>query len=107
VASSDHRPRRIHDHDQLIQAVIDGLCRAGIMRHDDEVLAADVLPIDPAYVIYDLDYHENVKTIHQWLLSQGIQPCGRFGDWEYYNMDHSMMSGKRAAEEIAATEPVT
>ena len=107
VASSDHRPRRIHDHDQLIQEVINGLCRAGIMRHDDEVLAADVLPIDPAYVIYDLSYHDNVKTIHQWLLSQGIHPCGRFGDWEYYNMDHSIMSGKRAAEEVATTDRVT
>lgn len=98
VASSKHRPPRVEGRDNLIQSVIDGLVKAGIMREDDEVLAADVLPIDPAYVIYDLDYHKNVGTIHEWLISIGIHPCGRFGDWEYYNMDHSMMSGKRVAD---------
>jgi hypothetical protein len=28
---------------------------------------------------------------------------GRFGEWQYFNMDHSMRSGKTAAEEILAT----
>ena len=59
---------------------------------------ADVLTVDPAYVIYDLDYEKNVRTIHEYLLSLDIHPAGRFGDWQYYNMDHSILAGKRIAD---------
>ncbi len=33
-------------------------------------------------------------------MSLDIHPCGRFGDWQYYNMDHSILSGKRIADLI-------
>jgi len=102
VAHSSHRPPRETDRDRIIQATIDGLVKAKILREEDEILTAEVLRIDPAYVIYDLDYEENVKVIHEYLKSLDIEPCGRFGDWQYYNMDHSILSGKRVAEEILA-----
>ncbi|HYX35355.1 MAG TPA: FAD-dependent oxidoreductase [Oligoflexus sp.] len=100
ISSSKHRPLRVHVREALIQATIDGLVKAKIMRPEDEVLATDVLNIDPAYVIYDLDHEKNVKTIHDYLMSLDIHPRGRFGDWQYYNMDHSILSGKRIADLI-------
>jgi UDP-galactopyranose mutase len=98
ISYSKHRPLRVQGREALIQATIDGLIKAKIMRPDDEVLAADVLTVDPAYVIYDLDYETNVKTIHEWLVGLDIHPAGRFGDWQYYNMDHSILAGKRIAD---------
>ena len=56
----------------------------------------------PAYVIYDLQHGRNVNIIRDWLREQGIWSAGRFGEWQYFNMDHSMRSGKQAAEEILA-----
>lgn len=100
IASSDHRPPRVEGDQALIDATVEGLKKAGIMRDSDRVVVADVLSVDPAYVIYDLDYETNVKIIHDYLHGIGIHPCGRFGDWQYYNMDHSIMSGKRVADQI-------
>jgi protoporphyrinogen oxidase len=84
----------------IVERTIGDLVKARILRDDDEILATDVLSIKYAYVIYDLDHRRNVQTIHDYLLGQGIFPCGRFGEWEYFNMDHSIMSGKRTADRI-------
>ena len=100
ISYSDSRPLRVQTDKELIQATVDGLVKAKIMREDDEILAADVLTVDPAYVIYDLDYEKNVKAIHEYLVSLDIHPAGRFGDWQYYNMDHSILAGKRIADLI-------
>ena len=53
-----------------------------------------------AYVIYDLDHAKNIAILRAWLREHGIWNVGRFGEWQYFNMDHSMRSGKTAAEEI-------
>lgn len=102
IASSPHRPLRVQGEQAIIDETIRGLKLAGLLRDDDEILVADVVSVDPAYVIYDLDYNTNVGIIHEWLVGMGIHPCGRFGDWQYYNMDHSIMSGKRVADTLLA-----
>ncbi len=77
---------------------------AKILLPDDDIELAHVEEILPSYVIFDLDYHRNVGIIHDWLKENGIWPAGRFGAWNYYNMDHSMRSGTQAAEEIIALD---
>ena len=40
-----------------------------------------------AYVVYDDNYHHNKKTVISYLDDIGLYTLGRFGEWEYYNMD--------------------
>lgn len=82
----------------LMQRVIDDLVSASILRKNDEILATDVLKLEPAYIVYDHSHGKNVSLIHEFLEERDIYPCGRFGMWEYYNMDHAILSGKAAAE---------
>lgn len=42
---------------------------------------------DHAYVVYDANYKKSVKEIKQYLSSINLHTLGRFGEWEYYNMD--------------------
>jgi protoporphyrinogen oxidase len=42
---------------------------------------------DYAYVVYDHCYAPNVALIKQYLADIGLHTLGRFGEWEYYNMD--------------------
>ena len=100
IAFSKFRPLEVTGRTNIVERTIGDLVKARILRDDDEILATDVLSIKYAYVIYDLDHRRNVQTIHDYLLGQGIFPCGRFGEWEYFNMDHSIMSGKRTADRI-------
>jgi protoporphyrinogen oxidase len=84
----------------LVQRVIDDLILARVLEKDDEILVTGLMRLEPAYVIYNHSHNKNVSMIHQFLYDKGIYPCGRFGMWEYYNMDHAILSGKSAAEGV-------
>lgn len=97
VAFSERRPL---DRDVAVERTIEALRTAKILRPDDHIELIHTEQIHPAYIIYDLDHAKNVGIIRSWLRENGIWNIGRFGEWQYFNMDHSMRSGKTAAEEI-------
>ena len=47
-----------------------------------------------------MDGLKAVKTIREYLLQHDIYTVGRFGEWAYYNTDHSILAGKRAVDAI-------
>jgi protoporphyrinogen oxidase len=96
VAMSRHKPAH---RETLVEDVIRDLKRTPFLTGEDEILTRSVLELTPAYVIYHLQHREDVDALKRFLLEYGIHACGRFGDWEYLNMDHSILSGKRAAED--------
>jgi protoporphyrinogen oxidase len=51
-----------------------------------------------AYVIYDLHHRKNMDIILGWLAEKGITSIGRFGLFEYYNMDKVVETTKSIAE---------
>jgi UDP-galactopyranose mutase len=79
--------------------VREGLINTDILRDNDRLEVFDALDFKYAYVVYDLQHRRNVNTIQTYLNSLRISSMGRFGEWEYLNMDKSILSGKRAAEE--------
>jgi UDP-galactopyranose mutase len=82
------------------ERVINDLIKAKILFTDDKILVSDTLDMKYAYIIYDHEHRKNVNKIHSFLHSKDIYPCGRFGEWEYFNMDDSLESGRRMAEKI-------
>jgi protoporphyrinogen oxidase len=42
---------------------------------------------DHAYVVFNQNYTNNRETIFKYLNEIGLYTLGRFGEWEYYNMD--------------------
>jgi protoporphyrinogen oxidase len=93
ISHSSHRDVSARD---LVGETVAGLRRIGVLRDDDELPVARVAPINPAYVVYTLDHREACATIHAWLATQGIHSVGRFGEWQYFNMDQSIASGRDA-----------
>jgi len=53
-----------------------------------------------AYVVYNHSYREAVEKIRQYLLERKIIPFGRFGGWEYLNMDEVVAKAEAVAKEI-------
>ncbi|MFC2171187.1 hypothetical protein ACFLU6_00990, partial [Acidobacteriota bacterium] len=101
IAYSKHRPL---DRDTVVSEVVAGLARAGFIEEGEEIDVEVLLDIHYAYIIYDHGHRENVSTIHDYLSEINIVPCGRFGEWEYFNMDHSILSGKRAAGRLKSSD---
>lgn len=95
ISESRYKPV---NRETLIDDTIGDLKKVGILCEGDEILTVEVLTLNPAYIIYDLNHRQNVALIHRYLESQDIYPCGRFGEWEYLNMDHSILSGKGITE---------
>jgi protoporphyrinogen oxidase len=54
-----------------------------------------------AYPVYDDGYRERVKTIRSYLDTIGNLACvGRYGQFRYNNMDHSIMTGLLGARKL-------
>lgn len=95
VSESAHRPI---DRSTLVRDVLDGLRRMGVVPPDREPDVVRVKTLEPAYVIYTHDHRDCVDRVRTFLEARDIFSAGRFGEWEYYNMDHAILSGRRAAE---------
>jgi len=53
------------------------------------------------YPVYDATYPENIKIVRNYLDKfPNLQPIGRYGMFKYNNMDHSILTGLYAAENI-------
>lgn len=80
--------------EEISKKTVEGLHRLGIINKE-EVIYTKVFREKYAYVVYDLDYQKNIKTLRDYLEQRGILLCGRFGEFEYLNMDACV---KRALE---------
>jgi protoporphyrinogen oxidase len=98
VAFSDARPL---DGARVVEESVKALTVAGILRKEERIELVHTQEIAPAYVIYDLTHSANVDVIRSWLAEHGIAVAGRFGEWQYHNMDHAMKSGRDAARDVA------
>ena len=104
ISESVHRPC---ERATLIQQSLEGLVRVGILKAVEarpaadggRVRVAEMVTLDPAYVICDLKHSENTRTIREYLSGLNISTRGRFGEWGYLNMDDAILSGKAVAEE--------
>jgi protoporphyrinogen oxidase len=85
-----------------IEPTIRDLKKIGVLREDDRILFKDVMHIDYANVIFDLERAAALKIVHGYLDELGIAYCGRYGDWAYIWTDESFMSGEKAAEKVLA-----
>jgi protoporphyrinogen oxidase len=88
--------------EELATRTIEGLHRLGILNKD-EIIYTKVFREKYAYVVYDIDYQKNIKILRDYLEQRGILLCGRFGEFEYLNMDacvkRALELGKRLNDE--------
>ncbi len=73
--------------DAIISHTVAGLVKMNILTCQEDVVYAAVRRQDYAYVVYDLAYQKNISVVLSYLRERGIEPLGRFGEFEYLNMD--------------------
>ena len=84
--------------DELINDFIDGLEKIGFINSKEDVNFTDIRRFEYAYVIYDLNHRKNMDTIKDYFSKQGIYLNGRFGSFEYLNMDAVIKQSENLAE---------
>jgi len=86
--------------EQLVEHVVSGLCRMGILSSPEAVVYSHVDREPFAYVIYDLDYLHNIRIVRDHVEGRGIDLLGRFARFEYLNMDACIRAAMDFAEDI-------
>jgi protoporphyrinogen oxidase len=86
---------------QLQALFVRGLQRIGFVTGAQEILSFTLKKFPYAYVIYDLCHKENMAAIRRYFNEEGIYLNGRFGHFEYWNMDRVVAESRKCAERIA------
>jgi protoporphyrinogen oxidase len=84
----------------LERRTAEGLVAAGAIGSVDDILFADLMEIEYAYVVFDDAYYEATDTIRGWLERHAIFPRGRYGFWTYNSMEDCLLAGREVAETI-------
>lgn len=88
------------DKHNLILKIKDGLRKSGVIGENTKFSAQDINDIKYAYPIYDANYGSACKAVRQFLKSNNIYTCGRFGSWRYMSMEDAILDGMQIADKI-------
>jgi len=94
-----HRPGETLNPDEAFERSLNDLQRCGILRKDDRILTRQVLDIGFGYVVFDHHRQAYLQKLIDYLASRGVYTAGRYGRWDYFSMEDSILSGKAAAEQ--------
>lgn len=67
--------------------IMQGMVDIGFAKKAEDVDIIDITKYEYAYVIYDLNHTQNMEEIRKFYEAEGIVLNGRFGNFEYWNMD--------------------
>ena len=86
--------------EELTNKVIEGLETIGFIDSKEDVNFTDLKRFEYAYVIYDLKHRKNMDLIKDYFATQGVYLNGRFGSFEYLNMDAIIRQSKTLADSL-------
>ncbi len=99
VARLDLHPAEIPG---LVARVKEDLRACGLLRAADQVVAEQVMVVDPAYVIFDAHRRQVLPRLLGWLQERRIHSIGRYGRWEYGSMEDALFQGMQTAAALSA-----
>ena len=86
--------------DEILNHVISALENMKIIRTKEDVVYTALERQKYAYVIYDLDYKQNIAVVKDFCAKRGIGLVGRFAEFEYLNMDGCIRNAMNFASDI-------
>lgn len=84
----------------VLDASIVALKAMGILNQNNTEIEFCWRLIDCSYVIYDENRKVALKKIFRFLQRNQIWSIGRYGSWEYSNMEDAILHGRNVAEQI-------
>jgi protoporphyrinogen oxidase len=88
---SRYTPQQLLDNTRL------ALRRMGLAA-DEDIVVLDHRRLAWGNVIFDRGMEERRAVVRAWLAGQGVASCGRFGEWDYFWSNQSLLSGYHALD---------
>lgn len=95
-----HRPEDKLNIADMYERAIKDLHQCGLLQKRDNILTRHAIDLKYAYVVFDEHRKAHLQSLIDYLESREIYTCGRYGRWDYYSMEDSILSGKATAETI-------
>jgi protoporphyrinogen oxidase len=86
--------------DELVAHVHEGFVSSGLVEPDCERVFCDVQRLEFAYVVYTNGYEDAVALVREWAQNVGITIHGRFGSFDYLNVDGCVRRSQELASEL-------
>jgi protoporphyrinogen oxidase len=81
---------------KILEDTIEKFIAIGLFNRED-LIVKDIRTEKYANVIFDHHIYENRKIVLDFLSTNNIISIGRFGEWDYFWSDQSMLSGRDGA----------
>jgi protoporphyrinogen oxidase len=88
------------DDETLVSHVHEGLVSSGLVEPDCEPVFRDVQRLEFAYVVYTNGYEDAVASVREWAHSVGVTIHGRFGSFDYLNVDGCVRRSQELASKL-------
>lgn len=85
--------------DSLKQSMVDSVVKMGLAELSD-ILFVHHKRLPFGNVVFDHDMEERRGIVKEFFEGNGISLAGRFGEWDYFWSDQSLLSGKKAIDEF-------
>lgn len=79
--------------EEILEKCIVKLEKMNVIKKEN-IVVKDIRFEKYANVIFDFNIYETRKEIREYLKNLGIETVGRFGEWDYFWSDQSLLSGK-------------
>lgn len=88
----------------LVRHVHDGIVAAGMVDAASVPVFEDVQRMPHAYVVYTNGYEVAVSVVREWARSLGVELHGRFGSFDYLNVDGCVARSQALATSLNGRE---
>ena len=85
--------------EELLDQTISKFIEMGLFKEED-IIVKDIRIEKYANVVFDHFIYENRKIVLDFLEDNKIITVGRFGEWDYFWSDQSLLSGRKGALKI-------
>jgi protoporphyrinogen oxidase len=94
------------DDEKMFELAADEVAKINICKRE-RIEDYVIVRVPKAYPEYDMDYPKHLSAIRGWLAGfSNLQPIGRYGMFKYNNMDHSILTGLYASQNILSSQRV-
>jgi protoporphyrinogen oxidase len=99
ITTNNNNKWHVASDDALIEKTINDLSDLNIVDKKD-IKVTDIQNMEYGYIVYDLKYRKNIAIIREYFRSIGVELLGRFGEFEYINMDEVFLRSRVLAGKI-------
>ncbi|MGD0644441.1 MAG: FAD-dependent oxidoreductase [Candidatus Bathyarchaeia archaeon] len=97
ITYSEHKPL---DKVKIVEKVTENLIQANIIKPNDKILANSVTDVKYGFNIFTHDRRQNVELIKKYLVGNYTYSIGRYGNWEYSGIEHSILNSRELVHSL-------